>query len=266
MQNMDIILYRGTRSCAVPLHRARRRSVLVALLTLSTILMAACGDDDGSSGDGGTVLADADGSTGSEAGAEAGLSPDGAIPGTPLERYCSGAAEFLERCGDTLGLDACDTETLSQCVGANQVEREEFLVARAECGFPDGCPSYPDFAQRLCVFEATRDLTPTAAQTELSEALCEACPLSDDTECPDTFFFRPAPRDDGTTVVGGAGSSYFHLNDTLVGQIRAECVPAPGTDRCWLGIYNCIEEQVEAAQPPSLIAACRSPGPGPVGI
>lgn len=143
------------------------------------------------------------------------------------------------------------------------VEREESVAARAGCGFPTDCTDgVSAFEQRLCRHRATESLAPTSAQSDLANSVCASC-QPDDATCLEDFFFRAEPRDDGSVGVSGIGASFFHLNDALIAQIQADCVPAVGADRCLPTFYACIDGLVDAAQPASVVTACSPIGPAP---
>lgn len=227
------------------------------LISISFIFgLSACGDDDrGSTPRDGAVTVD---------GSVDGRVPDGGdatIATAALDRYCIAADAFVAQCGDTL--DRCDRQTLTECREVATLEREEYIEARAECGFPDACGSAQTFDERLCVHQRTEAVQPTAMQMTLAQALCDNC-RPDDATCLDDFFFRAAPRNDGTVVVSGSGASYFRYSDRLVSEFLRVCVPEPGAAMCLQSFFTCIDTTIESTfQTSTVTAACAGPGPDP---
>jgi hypothetical protein len=224
---------------------------------------AEAGSGEGDTGRGtsqsGTSGGDADGGSGDPGGSTGGDDSSGSA-GDPsaLGEYCDAAAQFLDQCRDTLS--ECEQLRLSECLQVFDLERDEFLTARAACGFPDVCGAVETFEERLCVYEGTQDVTPTPTQLGLAEALCAAC-RPDDPTCTDDFFFRAQPQE-GATGVSGIGASYLQFVDAFVDQIALECLPDGGGASCLPSFYSCVQDEVAAEQPASVAKACAPIGPG----
>lgn len=188
---------------------------------------------------------------------DAGDSDGGRDEDSALTRYCSSAAAYVDRCGAEL--DDCDRAVLVACSETSEVERDEFLEARAACGFPDECGELATYEERLCVYEATASVEPTAAQMALAEALCTRCERGPD--CLDNFFYRAPPSENGPGGISGIGASFLHLQDTLVEQLQRDCLPEMGAASCFQAFLTCLEETIEARWPESVTMACTMDDP-----
>lgn len=187
---------------------------------------------------------DADGST------EAG-------PASPLQMWCDAGAAFVADCDG--GLSECETARMGACLEVYGVERAEFIEARAACGFPETCAGLQSFDERLCIYNATQSVEPTALQDELAAALCTAC-QPDAKDCLNDFFFVPEPME-GSTGVGGLGSIFLGLDDALVTTLLQQCVPDTDTS-CVQTYIDCLDDVQSAAQPAEVTEACNVVGPG----
>ena len=209
----------------------------------------------------GTDASSADGGSGTDTGGgttSSGESGTDTAGSSALIQYCDAAATFVEACGETL--DACDLAEFTACLEVFDVEREELLEARADCGFPGDCGSPTSFEQRLCIHQATESMMPTAAQTQLAEALCTTC-LPDSKSCIDDAFFVPEPME-GSTGVGGVGTSVLNYTEWVVADLQANCAPAAGAN-CVQAFLDCRDSILEGEQPAAVTRACEVPeGPG----
>lgn len=174
---------------------------------------------------------------------------------TLLDEVCEAASALLTTCGDML--DECDQGKLGACPEVFGHEREQMLEARAMCGFSMMCFGLTDFEQRLCIYQNTQDMEPTAAQTALAQLLCASC-FPNDGACLSDFFFRAEPME-GSAGVSGLGASYLELTDAFTEQLASQCVPQPGTPGCAQTYLDCREELLMQDWPASLVTACEGP-------
>lgn len=210
---------------------------------------------------GGTDASSTDGGSGTDTGGGTtsnGGSGTDTAGSSALTQVCDAAATFVDTCGETL--DECELAELTACLEVFDVEREELLEARASCGFPEGCGSPTSFEQRLCIHQATESMMPTAAQTQLAEALCTTC-LPDAKSCIDDAFFVPEPMK-GSIGVGGVGTSVLNYTESVVADLQANCAPEAGGS-CVQSFLDCRDSILEGGQPSTVTRACEVPeGPG----
>lgn len=222
-----------------------RAASLVFLVLALVACDGAAGSSDGGAGADSASLAD-------------GSTPTDAGPLVGLEGFCTAAAARVSACAGSLG--TCEREELAQCAETFDIERQEIIDARASRGFPAACDA-SSFETRRCVYDATVDVMPTAAQMSLADAICGACGPAGATPCHENFFYR-APPMEGSTGVSGTGASFFNFTDEFVAELAGDCVPPMGAASCRPMFYDCIARHVSAARPASVTAACMPVGPG----
>lgn len=188
---------------------------------------------------------------------------DGGATTSSLESYCASAATLLETCSTGGTFSTCETSTLENCNEVYGVERDEYIAARAECGFSDSCTDLSEFEQKLCLFQETENMAPTSQQMELGQVLCEACSANDVSVCLENFFFRSEPRNDGVVGVSGQGTTFVHLNPEVTTKIANSCVPQVGAANCWPDFFKCTQDEAESSFPASHVEACNPIGPSP---
>lgn len=167
---------------------------------------------------------------------------------SPSGVYCEAAAQYAKQCGASIS--TCERDALVRCVEAD-IERGEYLEARADCGLPEMCGVGAEV--QMCVYENTPDLQPTDTQGDLAQALCTACYPQDDA-CFDGFFLRP---DLGMVVP--LGLAFLRFTDAFVDTLLVECAPSIGPS-CVQTFLNCLDDEVDALQP-QVAQACEGPSP-----
>jgi hypothetical protein len=195
--------------------------------------------------------AGADGGATMDASRDAALSADGAscvqaptVTGNETD-FCDLEVQLDTRCGQC---EACRQTNANNCVAIGSVLSASFKNALEQCEAQLPCGNYSSLANAPCISAPVLASGPTAAQAAVKDAYCNAC-ASNVGEC--SSFFEPA--DAGTQAgvdagVSGIGFLALLVNDTIAGQITANCI----------GGINCRPDLFELCD---VAKFCASQGP-----
>ena len=241
----------------------------VALLAGAAVVAGCSGDDsvqftgtgaDAATEGGGDDATTTDGGA-PDTGAVDGGGLDAALPCPTYagaDAYCKALAANCARCSTQL--QACDLDNFAKCEKVSAQLSKEGRLALVECLGKIACARDTTTATDRCVRDRLAAATPTAAQANLRQDVCDHC-IADDAgsaACVSDFFAKPD---------GGPGGGVFVLewNDSIANAMDTTCASgarpdagdAGGALACATKFGVCAAAVITAALPKD---ACKDGG------